>query len=889
MVAPKPPRDPSQPVELRFNFSGAGWREVLGWLAEESGMALHVGDVPAGTFSYTDPDPFTTDEAIARLNLFLIPEGYSIVRRAKLLSVIALGEPRSLQQLDALAMLTPIEELDRRGDHEVVKCIIPLGEIIATEATAELQPLTLMTTPVVLTRSNQLIITDTAAKMRSVVAVIKSMSVPKPNPVEVRSFELKHINLDSVLLVAGRHLGLAADRTEGVDISVSADLTGKRLFASGTPEQVDKLSKLLEVIDVPSDGGDSMAGKTLKAHPVMGDSLQSVYDVLQTTLAGRSLRLTMDPKAGSIVALADDQVHQEIEKTIKEVQGPAVEFAVIDINRLDPYFVVNLIGELFGTNEETPTGSSSGYRSRDRDEGEEAAKPKGPRVDADPANRRLFVRGTADQIRQIRELVEGLGPQTTTSSRERLRLLPLASQRRQQILDAAERFWEGGNEIVILPGSSDIDQESTVIEKVIHPMRPAGDAIGSPLPKSTRPAVATPAPARTKSPPKAAPTKGLDTASPAADPTDRAEAQSPSAASGFVASAEQPGDATTLIAGKDGRVETSPIRGRLVPQGILIESDDPDALDRFQEHLMDIATTSGRTPSPPVVFYLKYVTADQAVKMLADLFDGGKSLAMTPTSGLVSGSSSSDYYFGSLTSSKDGLTTVTAGTATIVSDARLNRLIIQGTTDDVATIEGYLKIIDKGESLTNIETAGRSHVIELLHTNATDMAAVIREAYAGRVATAGSKPGQPGAPGQPGQPPRPEDRGNDGERGRDGEGNRDRREMIDRPTRDKQPEMTVAVHQPSNSLVVTAPDSLFAEVEQLVRSVDTRGERVIEVIPAGQGVDMESILKKLQGDESAIPSASRPSSSSGGSDSSSRGFGGSRDDRDRDRDRDRSR
>jgi hypothetical protein len=169
------------------------------------------------------------------------------------------------------------------------------------------------------------------------------------------------------------------------------------------------------------------------------------------------------------------------------------------------------------------------------------------------------------------------------------------------------------------------------------------------------------------------------------------------------------------------------------------------------------------------------------------------------------------------------------------------------------------------------------------------MAAVIREAYAGRVATAGAKPGQPGAPGQPGQPPRPEDRGNDGDRGRDGEGNRDRREMIDRPTRDKQPEMTVAVHQPSNSLVVTAPDSLFAEVELLVRAVDTRGERVIEVIPAGQGVDMESILKKLQGDESAIPSASRPSSSSGGSDSSSRGFGGSRDDRDRDRDRDRSR
>ncbi|RPH82017.1 MAG: hypothetical protein EHM77_03800, partial [Planctomycetaceae bacterium] len=202
------PAESSGPVLLRFNFSGAGWREVVGWLAEETGMALHVSDVPAGTFSYFDPEPFTPDEAITRLNLFLIPQSYAIVRRGKLLSVINLGEPRSLQQLDSLAVMTPLEELDQRGDHEVVKCIVPLGVVPAEIATAELQPLTLMTAPVVLPRSNQLVITDTASKMRSVVAVLKAMSVPTVEPVQVERFDLKYVDLETVLLVAGRHLGI---------------------------------------------------------------------------------------------------------------------------------------------------------------------------------------------------------------------------------------------------------------------------------------------------------------------------------------------------------------------------------------------------------------------------------------------------------------------------------------------------------------------------------------------------------------------------------------------------------------------------------------------------------------------------------------------------------
>ena len=82
---------------LRFAFEGTAWREVIKWLAEESELALQVQEMPSGSFTYSDPNAFTHQEAIDRINLFLLAQGYTLVRSGKLLSLINLGDPRSLQ------------------------------------------------------------------------------------------------------------------------------------------------------------------------------------------------------------------------------------------------------------------------------------------------------------------------------------------------------------------------------------------------------------------------------------------------------------------------------------------------------------------------------------------------------------------------------------------------------------------------------------------------------------------------------------------------------------------------------------------------------------------------------------------------------------------------
>jgi hypothetical protein len=75
--------------------------------------------------------------------------------------------------------------------------------------------------------------------------------------------------------------------------------------------------------------------------------------------------------------------------------------------------------------------------------------------------------------------------------------------------------------------------------------------------------------------------------------------------------------------------------------------------------------------------------------------------------------------------------------------------------------------------------------------------------------------------------------------------------------------MTIAVHEPSNSLIVTAPEQLFREVEKLAMLIDTQGQQTFEVIAPMNGELLESVLQRvLLGESSA--STRRPSSSSSG-------------------------
>ena len=325
--------------ELYFAFSRAPWRDVISWLANDADLALHVGDLPTGSFTYSDPRPYTTEEAISRINLFLLPEGFTLIHTGKLLSVVDLNDARSARQLDTLARLVQPSDLTSLNDYDLVKCILPLGELSPEDAIEELSPLNLIVTPAIFNRTKQLLIVDTVAKVRSAQTVLNQFAPDELiNGTIVKNFQLKHADAEDILLVARPHLGLATGEMIGIDVSLSSDPLGKSLFVTGVADKVKLVENLVEAIDIADADEQSAEGRTLKAHPVESGDVDLVYNVLLTLLADKTVRLSMDQNAGTVVALAAPEIHESIEKTIKELAATETEFAVIPLRNVDPYF-----------------------------------------------------------------------------------------------------------------------------------------------------------------------------------------------------------------------------------------------------------------------------------------------------------------------------------------------------------------------------------------------------------------------------------------------------------------------------------------------------------------------------------------------------------------------
>lgn len=774
---------------LFFTFERAPWRDVIKWLSLECDLALHFEELPTGSFSYTDPRGFDERGAIDRLNLFLLPQGYTLVRSGRLLSVINLGDPRSVQQLNVLAELVGVEQLVDRQPHEVVKCMFPLGELGTEDAIEELAPLNLMTTPASFSRTNQLMITDTVAKLRSVKQIIDSFNpTTLDNGTVMRNFALQHVAAEDILVVARPHLGLATGEMIGIDVSLSADLQGENIFVTGVEDKVRLIESLITALDKPAEslaaeGSDA----ELRSHVVESGNVETVYNVLQTLLSGESMRLSMDEESRSIVALAAPAIQQEIEQTIAQLQATEAEFEVIPLKSVDPYLVISLLEEML----DLPDALD------DPDD----IDPDAPKIDADPGNMRLFVRAKRHDIEQIKQIVEGLDVGQTLGSQDEMRLLPMSGNRVKQLLETAAKFWRRPNPVIFYPAEPTDEPKPT--ERAINQ-------------DSRRPKLTS------------------------------------------IITSDSDGAAPRLLAGD--RVTQAPvIRCQMTPRGLLLQSNDTQALTSFEEHLRTIAGPMGSAPSPPIVFYLKYVKPQDALRMLSELLDGGESAKEAVAGSLINGYvSSTDSLFGSMVTSREGMTTLLADTITIVADPRLNRLIAQGTASDIEVIENYLEIIDKDKGITSVETYGTTHVIELQYTDAAEVATSLREAYAGRVQSGGATSGGSAA-GQAGRAP-PE-KGDEREKADKADSKKNgNAKAPGQPPRDLEPKMTIAVHAPSNSLIVTAPEELFREVEELAKTIDLRSQQTVEIVSSANAALLQSMFQP------AASSNRSPSRSSRGDD-----------------------
>jgi hypothetical protein len=123
--------------KLTFNFRYQPWQDVLDWFADQAGLSLLIESPPPGTFNYRDTRNYTATEALDVLNGVLLTKGYTLVRRGRMLVVVNLedGVPPNL------VPDVPLEELDERGEYELIRVLFPVWNMSPDQAAEEVQPI----------------------------------------------------------------------------------------------------------------------------------------------------------------------------------------------------------------------------------------------------------------------------------------------------------------------------------------------------------------------------------------------------------------------------------------------------------------------------------------------------------------------------------------------------------------------------------------------------------------------------------------------------------------------------------------------------------------------------------------------------------------------------
>ena len=128
-----------------------------------------------------------------------------------------------------------------------------------------------------------------------------------------------------------------------------------------------------------------------------------------------------------MVAFATPPQQATIRATIDQMQKDGRQVDVISLSNVDPQTAVLAINKLFGGTGDEPD-------------------PKAPRVDADITSRSLMVRGTADQVEQIRDLLRKMGETeeeggSLANSQQHVRLLPMTGAAARSAITQIEQIW----------------------------------------------------------------------------------------------------------------------------------------------------------------------------------------------------------------------------------------------------------------------------------------------------------------------------------------------------------------------------------------------------------------------------------------------------------------
>lgn len=870
--------------KIRFAFEQSDWKDVIPWFAEQAGFSLQpIAEWPKGTFYLVDDSEYTVMEGLDQLNhaLRLRNPPYTLIRNRKMLILVRAD---AANFPDELVETVRPEDLADRGKYETMRCVFEFGELNCLDFDEQLKQLVSdvnRSAYVVFQAANQIHVRETGAKLRVMRDLIEAARQRyNQSNATTAVYRLKHVDADSFLFVARGLLGMKEDSNQLDDgsLTIAVEPLGDRMFLKGTTAGIKQFHQVAELIDVPIDQEttDSTLDKPyLKSYTVLADP-KLVFDILQTFLAEREgVRMQQDEQTGSIAVMGRQADHQVVDETLAMIMGnDGDQFAIVPLQAADPADVIFTLQSLW-----RQTG--------------ELGEARGPVLLANSVQRHIIVRGTPQEVNQVKQMVAELDANAIPLSagpRTRTRVIPMDDTKRDEVMDLLESYWP----------STGRDNPLRMNLNLIMPedrKKVRGQLRGQP----DGPPSADQVPEQSSESNEAMPTTGSNTSNqnsrwefPSANwfqttsiwtagrfavPLLNAVALPQTLDDGTGSGDEtySARDPNYIPPPEFKSIPGEPIEIKPTPYGIIITSDDLDALDDME---MLIREQVGQQSSvqPPTFFYLKHRYADEVTTFLEGYFGvSGSSDSSDSGGGIVGGML--DNMMGGGTGDLLGGLLGDAGLATSSSllegdvrfgnDTTFNAVYVSGATgNDLERINELIEILDQPDAPQDPELIGQFRTIPIIHRDPQEVREIIETQLADLIQTGKVESSEGGGGNNEAQQmAKLMQQITGGGKG----GNSDRGS--------EKPKARLGVDEKTSQLLVTGPEFIFKEVLKMVIELDKPqlSEPPTYLIIPGGGKNSDLLkrnLKAIFGDkieiaEAASGDSSSSSSSKSGSDKSS--------------------
>lgn len=673
-------------------------------------------------------------------------------------------------------------------------------------------------------------------------------------------------------------------------IQLSSDMRTNTLMVTAKPDDLKVVEAALKTLDIDDRTNNltrNLTGRNspqLEVYPITTADPLVVIQTINGMIPAAVVNEDAKAKRLHVFATADEQV--QIKALIQQIDG-GVEGGetarVVQIRKLDPLAVAGSLRNLYKGNREDA-----------------------PMIEADAIGRRLMIRGTTAQVNELCVILKQMGedPDGTgigdAGDRGPVRTLSTGGRDPREFVELLEQIWPGqdSNPIrIVVPSAVPTLKSGSLIEKkttsttltprtdksdkVIKTKIPNGDSAASALralesllvptlgttdvdqaledataedeeeasdekPKSEdTPETATeiePDASQTTKPvdpkesadeAKAAEEGTQKAAKPAAEPKQEETAADVAEEAAEAEAKAVRRNSSKKAAGKTGQpVIVSPSGNNLI-----ISSEDLEALDRMQAMIEALALAAPKRTTW-TVFYLRTADATETATMLGHLFPSGSVSASTDASsstmmGSLTGGISS---FGSSLMDMTGLSNLGAANALrIVPETRSNALYVSGPTDLVRQVEDVLKVLDASELPESMRDR-LPRMIPVEYADVDEVATIIESVYKDYMTAPATMPGGGGGGGGFNPLAMLMAAGSGGGDAKSKRGIR----------------LTIGVDLRTNSIVVSADESLYRQVEALVKNLDKaalEAKRTVRVMTVNQANShlVQQALGKLLG------------------------------------------